>query len=71
MKSVLVVNGRLAWPAVATYVFLAASIIVFDMAWRVLTVSIEALALSAALVVIVGVGLIIVLARSSGRRRRE
>ena len=69
MKNGLIVNGRLGWPPLVAFLYLAATIIIFDLLWRVLTVSFAALALGAVVVAVVGVGLIAILARSIGSKR--
>jgi hypothetical protein len=51
MKRIFLVDGRLAWPLVVTTAALTATLVVFDFAWRTLSVSFEALALVALLAV--------------------
>jgi hypothetical protein len=67
MKNRLIVNGRFSWPLLVAFLYLVATIIVFDLLWRVLTVSFEALALGAVVVAALGAGLIFVLARGPKR----
>ena len=69
MKNWLIVDGRLAWPAVVAFVYLSASLVVFDLLWRILTVSFETLALGAGLTVLLGMAVIAVLDRALRRRR--
>jgi len=69
MKNWLIVNGRLRWPPLVAFLYLAATIIIFDLLWRVLTVPFAALALGAVVVAVVGVGLILILVRSIGSKR--
>jgi len=69
MKSMFVVDGRLAWPAVSAFVFLCASVVLFDLCWRLVTMSFEALTIAGVLFVVAGLVLIAVLARARGTRR--
>jgi hypothetical protein len=70
MKSLLVVNGRLAWPPVLATVFLATSAITVDFVWRTVSVSIEVLAISFVLIASAGLIVIFVLSNSIRKRRR-
>ena len=70
MKSMFVVDARLSWPLVSTIVFLCASVVLFDLSWRLVTVSFEALAVAGFLFLFVGLAVIAVLARMRGTRRR-
>lgn len=63
MKNLLIFDGRLAWPPVLSFVFLSIIIVAFDLVWRTVTVSIEALAICLALITAVGLSLIFVLSR--------
>ena len=63
MKSTFVVDGRLAWPVVSAFVFMCASVVLFDLCWRLLTVSFEALTVAGAIFVVAGLVAIAVLAR--------
>ena len=69
MKDMLIIDGRLAWPPLLAFVFLCASAVVFDLLWRTLTVSFEALALGTGLAVLLGLALIAMFARTLRRRR--
>jgi len=50
MKQMLWVNGRLAWPVVATMVFISVSLLSLDFAWRIVIVPIETLLLTGGLI---------------------
>ena len=63
MSQRLVKSGRLAWPAVIAVAFVSLAIVVFDLLWRVVTMSFESLALGFVVALLVGAVLIFVVAR--------
>ena len=69
MKDMLIIDGRLAWPPLLAFILLCAGGVVFDLLWRTLTVSFEALVLGAGLAVLLGMALLAVLGRALRRRR--
>lgn len=69
MKNFLLARGRLAWPPVIAAVFLAIVTLALDLAWRVISIRFESLAICGALVAVVGLGAIFGTAKLTDRSR--
>jgi hypothetical protein len=65
------INGRLAWPPVALVVFTTVLVLAFDFSWRLITAPFWMFATATIIAWLIGVAIIVMLARRFGRPRRR
>ena len=71
MSSWLVRTGRLAWPLVMSVAFVTVAIVLFDLIWRLVTMSFESLALAFVVVLTVGAVVLFAVTRLQKARTRN